>query len=103
MSLTPSVPPTICQNTQAESRKERPTPRMVIQWAAARGMKRMPRPATRAAASGASTMASKVLCRSMSALHSVQVFDVDAGPVAEQRHQDGEADGGFRRRHRQDE
>src|SRR6185503_13311773 len=98
-----SEPPTMPISTQAESRNESPTPRMVTQWAAARGMKRMPRPATAAARSGASTMMRKTLCRSMSALHSVEVFDVDAGAVAEQHHQDGEADGRLRCRDRQDE
>src|SRR5579859_4637706 len=63
----------------------------------------MPRPATSAAASGARTMMRKTLSRFMSALHSVQVFDVDAGAVTEQHHQDGEANGRLRRRHREDE
>src|SRR6185312_400694 len=97
------LPCSIPTSTQAESRNETPTPAMVSQWAAGRGMKRMPRPATSAAASGASTISNRTLCRSMSALHPVKVFDFDAAAVAEQHHQDGEADGRLRRRHRQDE
>src|SRR5690242_20565534 len=76
---------------------------MVSPWAAARGMKRMPRPVTSAAASGARTMARQMACRFMSAFHAVEVFDVDAGAVAEQHHQDGEPDGRLRRRHGEDE
>src|SRR5215472_15221567 len=48
-------------------------------------------------------MMRKTLCRSMSALHAVEIFDVDAGAVAEQHHQDGEPDGRLGRRHREDE
>src|SRR5262245_28256510 len=73
---------------------------MVTVCAPARPMRRPKSPATMAAISGSTGMASSrfgFICAS--ALERVQVFDVDAALLAEQHHEDGEADGRLRRRH----
>jgi len=73
----------------------------VTQWAAGLGMKRMKMPETTAAASGASTINRKIAALiGMSALHAVNVFNIDAAVITEEHHQYRETNGGFRRRHR---
>src|SRR5688500_3285052 len=92
--------------TYAEKMNDSRTPRMVTECEATRPMVRPNKPAMIAAASGSSGMASSRLGLSVvtrSALQGAQVFDVDGAPLAEQHHQDGEADGGFRRGHGQHE
>ena len=60
-------------------------------------------PATIAASSGASTIGEQRFWSTRSALHRVEVFDVDAAPLAEQHDQDREADRRLGRRDGQDE
>src|SRR3954471_8180701 len=83
------------------------TPRMVSQCATQRGNTLQKIPETMAAASGSSGMASSRLGSRVSftrsALQGAQVFDIDAAPLAEQHHQDGETDGGLGRGHGQHE
>src|SRR6185312_3715121 len=76
------------------------TPMMVTVCAPARPMTRPPRPAITAATSGSRGMAMST-CGfiAASASQGIQVFDVDAAPLAEQHDQDGEPDRRFRRRH----
>src|SRR5215469_13487652 len=88
-----------------DSTQDAPTARQVTVWAPARPIQRSPTPAMIAAARGSSGMASSTLgfMSSPSAFQGVQVFDVDAAPLAEQHHQDREPDGRFGRRYREDE
>src|SRR3974390_1310538 len=57
-------------------------------------------PAMTAPRSGRKTIARYILPL---ALHEIDVFNRDRAPIAEESDQDGEADGGLRRRHREDE
>src|SRR5690606_19874963 len=80
-------------------------PRMVTQWAPARPTWRPKKPATALPSSGASAITRSVFIEiiARSALERVEFGDVDRPPVAEQRHEDGQADRGFGRGHGQDE
>src|SRR6185295_12898301 len=93
--------------TMIDSTQEMATPAMVTPAATLRGIALQNTPAMKAATSGASGMASSRLgfsvCGTRSALQSAQVFDVDAATLAEQHHQDREADGRFSGRHGQHE
>src|SRR5579864_1735614 len=69
-------------------------------------MSRPPRPATIAAMSGSRGIASSRLGfmgLAPSALEGIQVFDVDAAPLAEQHHQDRQPDRRLGRRHGENE
>src|SRR6187402_562013 len=105
------------QSVWAERMKAASTPRMVSVCASRRPIQLPPkvvpnRPASRAPASGASGTASSVdalrvvlivswgASGGRSPFQGVQFFDVDVRLVAEQQHQNGQADGGLRRRHR---
>src|SRR5688572_17781330 len=87
--------------------QETATPAIVTVCASQRGITLQKMPETMAASSGSSGMASNRFGLSVSftrsALQGAQVFDVDAAPLAEQHHQDGEADGRFGRGHGQHE
>mmetsp|Transcript_8082 Transcript_8082/g.15724 ORF Transcript_8082/g.15724 Transcript_8082/m.15724 type:complete len:236 (+) Transcript_8082:2683-3390(+) len=90
------------------------TPRMVTMCEPRRPTVLPKKPATMAPASGASGTVSSRFCESCadiffaralfrSALQRVEFLDIDAGPVAEQHDQDGQADGRLGRRDGQDE
>src|SRR6185312_10833490 len=81
--------------------QETPTPRMVIECAPTRPTTRPNTPATKAAISGSSGMrTSRVgFMVSASAPQGVQVFDVDAAPLAEQHYQDRQSNRRLRRSH----
>src|SRR3990167_651036 len=97
------APASTSLSTSAESRNETSTPRMVTVWAPARPMALPKKPAMMAPASGARGTASSRFwesCAAMlfyrslaSALERVELFDIDRGAVAEQHHQDRQADG----------
>src|SRR6185437_7907656 len=89
--------------TMSDSTQDAATARHVTVCAPTRPISLPPRPAITAAASGSSGMASSTVGFTASAFQGVQVFDVDAAPLAEQHHQDGEPDGGLGRRHGEDE
>src|SRR6266850_7647302 len=87
-------------------RKDRRTEKIVTLCACWRVIQRPPRPATMAPMSGAkATMTAScfILAFVLSSFQGIQVFDVDTVDVAEQHHQDGEADRRLRGGHRQDE
>src|SRR5438105_2105095 len=89
-----------------EARNESSTEKIAAVCAPCRVMRLPPSPAMRAPRSGANaaTMTkSFIRAFSLSSLEAVQVFDVDGVQIAEQHHEDGEADGRFRRRHGEDE
>src|SRR5262245_19289913 len=91
--------------TMIDSTQEAATPRMVSECTSLRGSTLQKMPEITAATSGSSGMASSRLGESVtrSALQGAQVFDVDAAALAEQHHEDGEADGGLGRGHGQHE
>src|SRR3954464_6518932 len=93
--------------TCSDSPQEIATPAMVSVCAIQRGSTLQKMPATIAATSGSSGMASSRfesrVSFTRSALQGAQVFDIDAASLAEQHHQDGETDGGLGRRHGQHE
>src|SRR5918993_4139014 len=115
VSLKRAPSPTTLLSVMAERMKDTSTPRMVSECVTRRPMWLPPnwvpnRPATTAPTSGASGTASRVdaervalMSKPSSALQRIQLVDVDARLVAEQQHQQRQADGRFGRRHRQDE
>src|SRR4051794_16503872 len=101
--------PTSWYSTQPESAQLTPTPRMVIQCAPALPTWRPNNPATMLPSNGARTTArSRFLEISRpvigaSAFQTIDFGHVDRVPGAEQGDQDGQADGGLRGGHGQDE
>src|ERR1043165_6231491 len=94
-----------CLKTSIESTQDTATPAMVTPAAAARPMTRPNRPAMIAASSGSSGMASSRFGFRVtgSSLQRTDFGHVDALPVPEQHHQDGQTDGRLGRRHGQHE
>src|SRR5690606_25515307 len=110
-SLNGAAPcPTSCHSTHIDSAQLSATPRMVTLCAPARPILRPKKPAMIVPTNGASAMASSADLETTnsipdigSALHQIDFGDVDRAPVAEQRDEDRQADGGFGRSHGQDE
>src|SRR6478735_10606918 len=102
-------------SVKAEITKAMNTPRMQSVWDRRRPIQLPPNlvprmPAARAPASGASGTASRVealrvwlIVIPCLSLERVEFVDVDVGLVAEQQHQDGQADRRLRRSHRENE
>src|SRR5574337_1521946 len=105
MLVLPMPANSICHSRYADSAVDSATASTVRTCADQRGIKRMPQPTMTAAVSGASTMATRMrgMAVLMSVFQAVDVVHVDTAAVAEQHHHDGQADGGFRGRHREDE
>src|SRR3954468_11757448 len=79
-----------------EARNESSTEKIAAVCACSRVMRLPPSPAMRAPRSGANAATmTRSFILAFSSLERVQVFDVDGVQVAEQHHQDGEADGRF--------
>src|SRR3954464_1518881 len=93
--------------TCSDSPQEIATPAMVSVCAIQRGSTRQKTPATIAATSGSSGIASRRFGSRVSFTRSTfqgaQIFDVDAAAFTEQHHQDGETDRGLGRGHGQHE
>src|SRR5690606_364056 len=105
-SLNGEAPPaTSCQSTCTDRVQLTATPRIVTQCAPARPTWRPNRPAMAEPNSGARAMTSRMFIEiiACSALQRIEFGDVDGPAVAEQRHQDGQADGGLGGGHGQDE
>src|SRR5690349_6597724 len=85
--------------TTQEARNESSTEKIVTLCAPVRVTQRPPRPAMMAPASGAK--AAMTASSFISAFQRVEVFDVDGVQVAEEDHQDREADGRLGGSHRQ--
>src|SRR5258706_11930629 len=91
-----------CQTVPA-SQQLAATLAMVSSAAPVRPISLPNRPAMNAATSGSNGMASSVCRFMLSAAQLVQFFDVDAAPLAEQHHQDCQANGRFSGGYREDE
>src|SRR5579863_4665609 len=85
----------------SDSTQEIPTATQQMSCAPTRPMARPPRPAMSAAMSGSSGMASSKLgfMAAVSAFQRIEIFDVDAAPLAEQHYEDRQADGRLGRCH----
>src|SRR5688572_22466785 len=92
-----------CFSTLQDKRKVMPTAVHVTQWAPARPITRPKMPAMTAAVSGNRTIARRTsgLMPALS-FHHIQFFDVDASALAEQHHENGQANRGLGRRDGQD-
>src|SRR3546814_9716262 len=104
--LYASAPPRVSwYSTMNDSAQDTATPRMVTVWEPARPRNLARKPASTQPTSGASAIVSRMVVeRPMcSALHAVDVGDIDRAAAAEQQHQDRQADGGFRRGHGKNE
>src|SRR5690348_9455686 len=104
--LYSTAPPMVSwYRTRNESTQDTATPRMVTVCEPARPRNLPRKPASTQPTSGASAIVSRMdverpMC---SALHAVDVGDVDRAARTEQQHQDRQADGSFRRGHGENE
>src|SRR6056297_3626135 len=95
ISVSPSKP----RNRTHDRRQDRNRKPVAAHCAAASPMNFQPKPQISAPTSGAKRMIVSIA----SALHHVDVFDVDGAPVAEEADEDGEPDCRLRRRDRENE